>query len=105
MGKYKTITKEELQKMLDKKDVVIFDVRSYASYLDRHIKGAKSLPTNVIDEETKSLDKSKTIIVYCGGFTCPLSGFAAEKLSGLGFKVLAYEGGIAEWTEAGLPVE
>jgi rhodanese-related sulfurtransferase len=100
------IKKEELRKLLDeKRDFLLFDVRQYAGYLSKHIKGAKSLPTDEIDKEVNKLDKSKLIVVYCGGYTCPLSGYAAEKLSRLGFRVKAYEGGIAEWSEASLPVE
>ena len=100
------ITKEGLKKLIEgKRDFLFFDVRSHASYLQKHIKGAKSLPTDEIDKEAKKLDKSKVIVVYCGGYTCPLSGYAAEKLSSLGFKVKEYSGGIAEWSEAGLPVE
>jgi len=103
---YEKITKEALKKLLDeKRDFILLDVRQYASYLSKHIKGAKSLPTDVIDKEAKKLDKSKLVVVYCGGYTCPLSGYAAEKLSGMGFKVKDYQGGIAEWSESNLPVE
>jgi len=90
--------------MLDEKqDFLLFDVRPYAGYLQKHIKGAKSLPVEQIEKEADSLDKSKVIVVYCGGYTCPLSGFAAEKLTRLGFQVKAYEGGITEWSETELP--
>ncbi|MEM3154953.1 MAG: rhodanese-like domain-containing protein [Candidatus Woesearchaeota archaeon] len=100
------VKKEELRKMLDEKvDFLLFDVRQYASYLQKHIKGAKPLPVDEIEKEAPKLDRSKLIVVYCGGYTCPLSRYAAEKLSRLGFKVKAYEGGIAEWSEANLPVE
>ena len=92
--------------MLDeKKDFVFLDVRQYAGYLEKHIKGAKSLPNDDIEKEANKLDKSKVIVVYCGSYTCPLSGYAAEKLSGMGFNVKAYEGGIKEWSESELPVE
>ena len=99
------IKKEELKKMLGKEDFILLDVRNHPAFLQKHIKGARNLPTDEIDREVKALDKSKLFIVYCGGYTCPLSGYAAEKLSSLGFKVKAYEGGIAEWSEAGFPVE
>ncbi len=105
MLKYRKIAKEELRKMLEKGDVVLFDVRNYAAYLEKHIKGAKSLPTDVIDREVKTLDKSKPVVVYCTSSTCSLSGYAAEKLSSFGFKVFDFAGGIAEWSEAGFPVE
>jgi len=106
MAKYEKISKDDLKKMLDEnKKFVLLDVRPYAGFLERHIKGAKSLPTDDLENEAESLDKSKLIVVYCGGYTCPLSGYAAEKLSGMGFNVNAYEGGITEWSDAGLPVE
>ena len=92
--------------MLDaKKDFTLLDVRQYQSFLSKHIKGAKSFPIDEIDKEAEKLDKSKLIVVYCGGYTCPLSGYAAEKLAGMGFKVKAYEGGISEWSQARLPTE
>ena len=105
MPKYGRISKEELKKMLEKGDVVLLDVRNYAAFLEKPIKGAKNLPTDVIDKEVKTIDKSKPVVVYCSSYTCPLAGYAAEKLSSFGFKVFDYEGGIAEWSEAGLPVE
>ncbi len=105
MPKYSRIAKEELRKMLEKGTVVLLDVRNYAAYLEKHIKGAISLPTDVIDREVKTLDKSKPVAVYCTSSTCPLSGYAAEKLSSFGFKVFDFAGGIAEWSEAGFPVE
>jgi len=99
-----TIEKEELKQLLDSKsDFLLFDVRDYAGYLELHIDGAKSLPVNEIDKEVSNIDKSKLIVVYCGGTSCPLSGFAWEKLHQLGCNVKAYEGGIAEWKEAEYP--
>jgi rhodanese-related sulfurtransferase len=98
---YEKVKKGELKKMLaGEKDFLLFDVRNYAAYLEKHIKGAKNLPTDVIDKEAPGLDKSKLVVVYCGGIACPLSGYAAEKLSRMGFKVKAYEGGIADWDGA-----
>ena len=106
MAEYGKILKDDLKKMIDEnKTFVLLDVRPYAGFLEKHIKGAKSLPTDDLEKEVGSLDKSKLIVVYCGGYTCPLSGYAAEKLSGIGFNVKAYEGGITEWSDAGLPVE
>ena len=106
MAEFEKIKKEDLKKMLDEKqDFLLFDVRPYAGYLQKHIKGAKNLPVEEIEKEEKSLDKSKVIVVYCGGYTCPLSGYAAEKLAGMGFKVKAYEGGISEWQKADFPTE
>ena len=96
----------ELKELFDSKAKFdLFDVRARVRFVEKHIKGALSLPTDKIDLVVKGLDKSRLIVVYCGGFSCPLSGFAAEKLASLGFKVKAFEGGLSEWVMAGLPVE
>ncbi len=97
---------EELKDLLDKKvDFVLLDVRSYAGFLESHIKGAKNVPVDELEKNVDSLDRSKLIVVYCGGPTCPLSGYAFEKLNKLGFNVRAFEGGISEWKSAGYAVE
>ena len=51
------------------------------------------------------IDKSREVIVYCASVKCDASRRAAEMLTVLGFDVKAYEGGIKEWKEAGLPIE
>jgi rhodanese-related sulfurtransferase len=47
------------------------------------------------------------VVVYCGSFNCALSPRAAEILkSRRGFKkVIDYEGGLKDWTQARYPVE
>lgn len=54
----------------------------------------------------RSLEPDAEIVVYCSGPGCPQSVAAAQKLAELGFRdVRAYEGGLAHWKEAGLPVD
>lgn len=90
-------------KRLQEEGALILDVRPYAAFLEKHIKGAQSLPLEEI--ESAKIDKSKKIVVYCGGPTCPLSGFAFEKLKKSGFDVVHFHGGLEEWTNQGYPVE
>ena len=53
----------------------------------------------------KVASKAETIVTYCGGPQCPSSKQAAEKLVTLGYtNVFAYEGGLKDWSEAGLPL-
>ena len=63
----------------------------------KKIKGAK----------TKTVvDKSKTIVVYCGFVKCQRSHQAAKYLKSKGFKnVYRYAGGITAWDDAGYPEE
>jgi len=49
----------------------------------------------------KRLSKNDHIIVYCGSFQCAASTQASKKLSGLGYNVLDYKGGLKEWQDNG----
>jgi rhodanese-related sulfurtransferase len=88
----------------DRKPTVL-DVLSPEAYHRQHIAGALNVPLSQIDSLHAKLPKDGTIVTYCAGPGCPASARAAERLLQLGFKdVRAFEGGIAGWTKAGLPV-
>ena len=75
----------------------------FNTYNKGHIEGAVSFPLGDINKTTaeKRLSKEDHIIVYCGSFQCTASTEAAKKLSGLGYNVLDYKGGLKEWQEKG----
>jgi len=76
------------------------------SYQDCHIKGSINIPLDDLKKEAQKLDKNSEIIVYCANYECPVSKEAWHVLKDLGFKnIRAYEGGMREWFEAGLPTE
>lgn len=81
----------------------LLDVLSSDSYGKGHIEGAASFPLDTIDKMAaeKGLSNDDHIIVYCGSFQCTASTEAAKKLSGLGYNVLDYKGGLKEWREKG----
>ena len=65
-GKAPEITKEELREKLENKaDVIVVDVRSKASYDKSHIIGAISIPLGEIEKRHEELPKDKEIILYC----------------------------------------
>ncbi len=77
-------------------------------YLDGHLPGAKHLPLGNIEQIAPEAlpDKQQDIIVYCASSTCRNSHTAAAELEALGYEnVHVYEGGKADWTDAGLPLE
>ncbi len=84
----------------------LVDVLSAENYEKGHIEGAVSLPLETIDRQAaeRKLPKNKPVVVYCGSSQCPASAKAAEKLSGLGYEVLDYTGGLNEWQEKGNPL-
>ena len=106
MAQVKTITKEELSEKLKKGEPVqVVNVLSPEWYKLGVIQWSKKIPLSELDKRIKELDKSKEVVTYCASSQCSASMEAAKKLAAKGFKVKAYEGGIKEWTEAGLPVE
>ncbi|MEI8176068.1 MAG: rhodanese-like domain-containing protein [Candidatus Omnitrophota bacterium] len=81
----------------------LLDVLDAESYKKGHIEGAESFPVNTIDQGTAAsrLSKDDHIVVFCGGFKCKASTEAAKKLSGMGYEVLDYKGGLKDWQDKG----
>lgn len=53
----------KLDSILSKNNYIIVDVRTKEEYDTGHVKGSINIPYDVIDKS--SLDKTKTILVYC----------------------------------------
>jgi len=94
--------------MENKEEFTLVEVLSEDSYKAGHLPFAVNIPVKNIAElaAQKLPNKSATIVVYCGSFTCLASTNAARKLQELGYtKVLDYKGGKKDWQDAGLPIE
>ncbi len=101
-----TITKDELkQKLAAGEPVQVVNVLDPKYYDLGCIRGSVKIPVAELDRRAGELDKAKEVVTYCASTECNASRQGAEKLAALGFKVRAYEGGIKEWKEAGLPTE
>lgn len=59
------VTVDELKKMLDAGQAVVYDTRAKTSYDQEHIKGALSMPANEVADRVGELPKDKTIVFYC----------------------------------------
>jgi len=72
---------------------------------DCHIKGSVNVPFEQLESFAKGLDKDTPIVLYCSNYKCTASGLGARMLKDVAFKdVWAYEAGLAEWYQLGLPV-
>lgn len=91
---------------LGSRDLVIVNVLARPAYEKIRIRGSISIPRSELENgRWEDLDKSKEIVVHCSSYECGASRLAAEFLEARGFDVKAYEGGIKEWAESGLPME
>lgn len=106
------LTREELKDKLDnKEDFLLVNVLSEESFESLHIPGSKNVDVHKDDflekmEELTEGDKDKEVVVYCSSFSCQASPSAARKLTEAGYNDVAdFEGGLADWKEAGYPLE
>ena len=102
----KSITRDLLASKLGSDNLVVVNVLAPSAYEKIHITGSISIPRNELEQgRWRELSKSKEVVVHCSSFECEASRLAARFLEEKGFDVSAYEGGIKEWAEAGLPTE
>lgn len=87
-------------------DHILIDTREESEYANGHVKGAVHLSKGVIerDVETAIPDKSKTLVLYCGGGF--RSALAADNLQKMGYTAaISLDGGWRALKESGLELE
>ena len=96
------ITRDELHRKLERGD----DFRLVMT-LSRFAFEATRIPTSLhFDDAASGLDRCDEIVVYCGDIHCAASIRAYRRLERAGYRrVRRYAGGIADWEEAGYPLE
>jgi rhodanese-related sulfurtransferase len=84
---------------------ILIDVREDHEWAAGHAAGALHLSKGILerDIEQQVPDKSRTMVLYCGGGY--RSALAADALQKMGYtQVISLDGGWRSWNEAGLPV-
>lgn len=106
-SRIKELTIADVVAKFKRGDQFIFvDVREDNEWEKGRAKGAIHIGKGVIerDIEERIPDKSKEIVLYCGGGF--RSALAADNLQKMGYKnVYSMDGGYRGWTEAGLEIE
>jgi rhodanese-related sulfurtransferase len=99
------ISRNELKEKLDRKDSFkLVMVLGEWAYRAKHIPGSLNVFAPELAKDM--LDPEDDIIIYCSDENCPASKYAYMILTNGGFqKVRRYAGGIADWEEAGYPME
>jgi len=100
----KAINTGDLKARMQKKSVVVLDVRPEIEFLSGHIAGARSVPISELKQRLKELPKSKEIVAYCRGPYCVFADEAVALLRTKGFEAFRLEEGFPEWKKAGLPI-
>lgn len=99
------ISREELKEKLERgDDVKLIMTLDHRAYENMRIPGSLHFP-NIL-EALNSLHPDDEVVVYCSNPACAVSLHAYYVLARHGFKRLSrYAGGLAEWQEAGYPLE
>lgn len=92
-----SVSLDELEAMIQNKNVLLMDVRPISEYELGHITGAISVPMNELLCCLKDFSKENEIIAYCRGPFCVLADEAVKILTENGFKVRRLEDGFPEW--------
>ncbi len=95
----------EFSQKITEPDVIILDVRTPEEFASGHIEGALNIDFNSGDfaNEITQLNPSETYAIYCRSGN--RSGQAASIMHKAGFHdVSNLNGGVIDWTNAGLPL-
>ena len=99
---FRSVNAADFEQIIKQPDVIVLDSRTAQEYAEGHILNAINIDVKLDDFEQKavaSLDKAKTIAVYCRSGR--RSKIAAATLSKNGFTVVELDCGIMCWTSAG----
>ncbi|HNU09994.1 MAG TPA: rhodanese-like domain-containing protein [Rubrivivax sp.] len=115
----KVVSAEEVKQMLDA-GVPVIDTRVAAEYVEKTIKGARSVPykeksakepgfdaaQDQFDLAKLPSDKSAPLVFFCNGGECWKSYKASVVAHKAGYtKINWFRGGFPEWTSKGLPTQ
>jgi rhodanese-related sulfurtransferase/DNA-binding transcriptional ArsR family regulator len=91
------VSLEELEQMIESKNVLLLDVRPSVEYEFGHITGAISIPMKELLINLRNIAKDKEIIAYCRGPFCVLADEAVKLLKEQGYQVRRLDEGYPEW--------
>jgi rhodanese-related sulfurtransferase len=99
------ITRAELRDKLERhEEFKLVMTLSERAYEDKHI--PTSIRADCVEEALMALDPVDDVVLYCACDCCAASIYAYHTLERRGFtRVRRYAGGIADWEDAGFPLD
>ena len=102
---FEQITAEELRRRLDAGEALLLDVRPAEEYAAGHLPGARSVPWDQSKQHLDDIPDDKLVVAYCRGPYCVYADTVLAILAERGWDVARLEEGVAEWQQAGYPLE
>lgn len=91
------IGRDELLARLRKGNVVLVDVRPADEFDAGHIKGARSIPIDELEERLAELPADREVVAYCRGPFCAYAHDAVRRLQAAGHEARRLQDGWPEW--------
>lgn len=99
-------TVEEVERMLGRPGVFVFDANPRELYASKHVPGARWVQWDAVTAEVLPADRDATVIFYCANESCSASTEAAVSAVRRGWRrVGVMPAGIFGWKRAGKPME
>lgn len=95
-------TPAEVKDMLEKKEIVLIDVRTPNEFAIEHVDGALLYPLSHFNPEFLPEQGEKRLVFHCGSGMRSHKAAACCAAAGLE-KIAHMQGGFGAWKEAGLP--
>jgi rhodanese-related sulfurtransferase len=102
---FERISTEELSEGLRQNKIVLIDARPAVEFQAGHLPGAVSYPVETLPGRIDEFPLGKTLVTYCRGPYCIDADEASILLAAYGYPVKRLEEGVAEWQQAGYPLE
>ena len=94
------IDRNELMQRLRRGDVVLIDVRPGEEFEAGHIKGARSIPLDELQDRLSELPADRDVVAYCRGPFCAYAHEAVRQLQAAGRSARRLDIGWPEWQAA-----
>jgi rhodanese-related sulfurtransferase len=91
------VGRDELIARLRKGDIVLVDVRPAEEFAAGHIRGARSIPIDELEDRLAELPADRAVVAYCRGPFCAYAHEAVRHLSASGRQARRLEDGWPEW--------
>ena len=102
----KTISPNDLHRLMQERPVSVVDVNSEQSWGRAHVPGAKHLDPTGYRPDDLPVDRNSTLVFYCSNPLCRKAPNAARRAKSMGYtNVRVMSAGISGWLNAQLPTE
>ena len=97
----RTVSRDELERLLEEGSAYILDVRPRVEYESGHIRGAVTMPLDELPRRLAEIPRDRPVTVYCRGEYCLLADDAVAFLRAQGIDASRLGGGWPEWLTEG----